>query len=280
MQFSNITRKKKALKKNIWRAVQSGYVQDRYEDDGTDRKKKEGRREVGKEGRVKKSNQQQNLTMMSDCSYCPVTSTENQIYLCIAQKLCFTHYLIFLVDHRHNTLEINAAKASNVKDRKQYGLSDSLTSTLCSLKLGRMWLTSFTLSLFLFLFIIHTQAWRLGPHKQTHYSSSSHTQTTGVSNTVKEAVTKIHVLYWHWTGTAPIPLRGALPSNTKSYNNTVTGDQYHVYVTNYVFVITTTGLHIITATFPFNGFIFTCNFRLNKVKKKKVVVLNSDVYCS
>ncbi len=52
--------------------LHGGYVQkpygeadhDRYDNDGTDRKKKR-RREGGKEGRTKKSNQQQNL---SDCA--------------------------------------------------------------------------------------------------------------------------------------------------------------------------------------------------------------------
>lgn len=69
----NIKGKKEALKKNNNNGteLQGGYVQkpyggadhDRYEDDGTDRKK--GRKKGGKEGRTKKRNQQQNL---SDCA--------------------------------------------------------------------------------------------------------------------------------------------------------------------------------------------------------------------
>lgn len=59
---------KKIKNKNIGTEYQGGYVQrpygevdqDRCEDDGTDRKKKEGRK-GGKEGRTKESNQQQNL---------------------------------------------------------------------------------------------------------------------------------------------------------------------------------------------------------------------------
>lgn len=65
-----IRRKKGSIKNNVTE-LQGGYVQepyggadhDRYEDDETDRKK--GRKKGGKEGRIKKCNQQQNL---SDCA--------------------------------------------------------------------------------------------------------------------------------------------------------------------------------------------------------------------
>lgn len=79
--FSKFHKVKGSIKKNnIGTAFLGGYAkkpygeadQDRYEDDGTDRKKKEGRREGGKEGRLTRAISSKISVFVSDCSYCHI----------------------------------------------------------------------------------------------------------------------------------------------------------------------------------------------------------------
>lgn len=153
--------------------------QERYEDDGTDRKKKEGRREERK-GVLRRVISSKISVSVSDCSYCHRIKT----HMCSPNKVCLTQCCCLLITYKlrfNLRLKLSHQNKScyfgsdcwmssvSVKG-KQYGLSDSLTSTLHSNFLSEHdWPLSLSPPVG-FLFIIHTRAQRLVPHRQTHYS--------------------------------------------------------------------------------------------------------------
>lgn len=162
-----------------------------------DRQEEKGRKQEGKEGRTKVISDKISV-IVPDCSYCLlwlIMSFTLKKYSC-AHNVKLTLYYVKLLPHFELSLKVwvdqtryrqnnpcyfrKSAENHRSINRKQHRLSERLTRSLYSLNL---WWDMTDLFLSLFFFIIHTQAQRFMPHKQTHHSSS-HTLIIDLSNAV------------------------------------------------------------------------------------------------